>query len=165
MMKKIALLVLLSFLGWKAADAQEYKVALGLKGGIIGAPYQEAGSVDVKWFFAGMNALEGRVGFAPNFVFAQALYERNFNIAEGFNWYLGAGLNAGAFTYPYGHAYYYNDHYYNDGGFVGIDFLGGLEYTFPFRLNLAADLGPTVRVGPYVQPGVSANIAARYAFK
>ena len=159
-MKKIGLALIVTISMVQFSMAQEYKVALGVKGG-----YPVVGSFDVKYFFAGLNAVEARIGGSPNEVYIQGLYERNFVIGHGFEWYFGLGGHVGFWTYRPGQlGYYYDGDYYDSGAYTGFDALGGCEYTFEkFPLNLSADLGPVFDVAPYVRVGFGGNIAARFA--
>ena len=108
---KIFLITVASILfAGSALKAQNYNWAIGVRGGVT------ASGITVKYNFDPANAIEGIVDFAQGFNL-YALYERNIPvIAEGFNFYYGAGANIGS----WGH---------HDGEFTfGIDGIVGLEY-------------------------------------
>lgn len=139
-----------------SVSAQQYKTAIGFKGGFPGY-----GSINVKHFLHDFTAIEAKVGGAGNAIFLQGLYEINKPLQDNFEWYLGGGADLGIWTTNY----VYDNNYYTGGNF-GLDGIVGLEYTFSdFPLNLAFDMGPTIRVFPYVGFGWGGGFAARFALK
>lgn len=140
---------------------QDYKTALGIKGGYF---FTGSGAISLKHFMSTFDAVEVNLGAGRNHLWVQALYERNqsFAGAEGLDWYWGVGGDLGVWSterYPYRDVYY-------TGAWGGFDALIGLEYTVPsLPLNFALDAGPSIRLFPYVGVGVSSALAVRYAFK
>lgn len=159
-MKKLGLIGVLVFCLSGLAIGQQYKTAIGIKGGF---PYY--GSLDVKHFF-GEAAGEFRLGGGRYDFFVQGLYERNYGLQEGLDWYWGVGGHLGFWNYGNNKGYYHNNKYYNSGAYGGIDAVLGLEYTFAdFPLNLAVDAGPAINIFPFVRGYFGAAIAARFAIR
>ena len=176
-MKRTVLIASLCLLVANFGFSQDYKTALGVKGGFPGIV-----SANVKHNFNSKSAIEASLGGASNLVWLQGLYEINNPIQDGFSWYYGGGLDLGFWTYSnsyynvYGPAYY--DDYYDDDDFYfgnrytghrafgGLDGVIGLEYTFAkIPLNLAVDASPALRLFPRVGFALYANIAARFTIK
>ena len=146
MKKFVIALSLLSLMAVTKLSAQNYNWAIGVRGGIT------TSSVTVKYNFDPANSIEGMVDFVKGFNII-ALYERNVPvIADGFNFYYGAGANLGS----------WHDH--DDKFTAGIDGIIGLEYkiaSIPLAFSLdykpflnfvghtgfhAADFGLTIKV-------------------
>lgn len=141
--------------------SQQYKTALGFKGG-----YPNFGSINVKHFFNSPNAIEASLGGGRYHLWMQGLYERNYAIpkADGLDFYWGLGADLGFWTNNY-HYYDKKHNKYYNGVWGGIDAVVGLEYTFPsIPFNIALDMGPTIRLFPYVGFGYNGGLALRYAF-
>lgn len=130
--------------------AQNYKTAIGLKGG-----YPGYGSLSVKHFINNINAIEGNIGSGLYGFTVQGLYEWNKDLpTEGLNWYLGVGPNIGFYSKS------------SSAFFLSGSALLGIEYTFAnIPLNLALDLGPIVQFVPRFDVGIGGGIAIRYAIK
>jgi hypothetical protein len=158
-MKKFLLIAILSCFS-QLSFSQNYKTAIGFKGGF---PYY--GSLDIKHDFG--NAFgEFRVGGYKYDFFLQGLYEKNFDLSQGFEWYWGIGAHLGFWNYNQGAGYYHDNKYYDSGAYGGIDGVLGLEYTFDaIPLNLAVDAGPAINVFPYVRGYFGAAVALRFAIK
>lgn len=141
------------------AQAQDYKTAIGFKGGFPGY-----GALNVKHFLGGSSAIDFSVGGGANHLWLQGLYEINNPLQDGFSWYYGIGADVGFWNRGYMH--YYKDKYYNNRTWFGIDGVLGIEYTFnQIPINLAVEAVPTVRVSPYVGFGMGGAFAIRFAIK
>lgn len=139
---------------------QQYKTAIGIKGGF---PYY--GSLDIKHYF-GKAAGEFRLGGGHHDFFLQGLYEKNYDLGSGFEWYWGVGAHLGFWNYNNNNGFYHEGKYYDSGSYGGLDAVLGLEYTFTeIPLNIAVDAGPAVNIFPYVNGYFGAAIAARFAIK
>jgi hypothetical protein len=133
-MKKWNVLILVFVLwGSSAAFAQDYKTAVGVRGGFPTA-------VTVKHFIGQSSALEGLVsGYRGGFEFT-GLYEKHVNAFDVpyLNWYYGAGAHIGVFDNEIARPGYYFDG--RGRGFtVGVDGILGLEYTLteiPFVIGI-----------------------------
>lgn len=161
-MKKIGLAVLLTFGLLTFSYGQQYKTAIGIKGGF---PYY--GSLDLKHYF-GSAAGEFRLGGGRYDFFLQGLYERNYALGgeAGLEWYWGVGGHLGFWNYGHHQGWHHNDKYYDNGVYGGIDAVIGIEYTFQeFPLNLALDCGPAINLFPFVRGYFGGAIAARFAIK
>lgn len=163
-MKRVGILMVVMLtvsLSW----GQSYKTAIGIKGGF---PYY--GTLDVKHDFGGGYG-EFRIGGGRYDWFIQGLYEKNYGLGSGFEWYWGVGAHVGFWNYgPYyagynGH-YYHDGKYYGNSSYVGLDAVAGIEYTFDkIPLNLAADFGPSFNFAPYGYLYWGGALAARIAIK
>lgn len=141
------------------AHAQDYKTAIGFKGGFPGH-----GSLNVKHFFSGSTALDVAVGGGANHLWLQGLFEIHNPIESGFAWYYGIGADVGFWNR--GYTYYYKDKYYDNRTWLGIDGVIGIEYTLSkLPLNFALEGVPTIRVSPYVGFGMGAAFAVRFAIR
>jgi hypothetical protein len=136
--------------------AQNYKTAIGIKGG-----YPGFGSLNGKHFLNSKTAIEGSIGGGSSTLWLQGLYELNFSLEDGLNWYAGGGANVGFYSYKNPLT---NDRTSNM--ILGINGIVGIEYTFEdFPLNVALDTGPNIQVINSFGFGWGAGIAIRYAIK
>lgn len=95
-----------------------------------------------------------------------ALFEWHFPIGKvkGFNWFIGGGAHVGVWGGYADHPYFDN----NDRAYIltGLDFVGGVEYTFEkIPLTLQLDIKPSFHFVEYL--GVwydEVGLTARYAF-
>ena len=165
-MKRILLvLVAVLFLG---AAAYAQPKAIGIRGGLFGLAMN--GEISYEHWYTMFNNdydfVEAELGVIGNNGFkATALY--NFTLAQpewtdAGEWglYAGPGLTAG-----YGSAKSI-DGEVKPGPFLGVAFQLGLEYTFPFPLQLSVDFRPNILI-PTRMIGSSwygFALAARYAF-
>jgi hypothetical protein len=132
---------------------QSYKTAIGLKGG-----YPGFGSLNVKHYLNGSNAIEASLGGNANFIWLQGIYEINKSLPTGgMNWYLGAGPSIGI-------ANTMNNT--TDGLYVMGTGLIGIEYTFQnLPINIALDTGPSIQVVPQFGFAWGGGCAIRYTLK
>lgn len=154
-MKKL-LIFLLLLTASSYSNAQNYKTAIGIKGG-----YPGYGSLNGKHFLNSKTAIEGSIGGGANTLWLQGLYELNFSLEQGLNWYAGGGLNLGFYSYK---NQITNDRTSNM--ILGLNGIVGIEYTFEdFPLNVALDTGPNLRIINSFGFGWGAGLAVRYAIK
>lgn len=140
---------------------QQYNVALGIKGGYH---YNGGASLSLKHFVRSNGAFEWNFGGGKNDLWLQGLFEMNYPLNKGVEWYWGAGADFG--TWRNGFQFYSkpNQSYYS-GVWGGVEGVIGWEYTFKQApINFAMDLGPTVRVYPYFGVTICGGMALRYAF-
>ena len=136
--------------------SQNYKTAIGIKGG-----YPGFGSLNGKHFLNSKTAIEGSIGGGSNTLWLQGLYELNFSLEDGLNWYAGGGANVGFYSYknPLNNQRTSNM-------ILGINGIVGIEYTFEdFPLNVALDTGPNILLINSFGFGWGAGLAVRYAIK
>jgi hypothetical protein len=154
-MKRI--LVLLVFITVSTFSySQNYKTAIGIKGG-----YPGYGSLNGKHFLNSKTAIEGSIGGGTNTLWLQGLYELNFSLEQGLNWYAGGGANVGFYSFK---NTFTNERTSNM--ILGLNGIVGIEYTFEdFPLNVALDTGPNLRIINSFGFGWGAGIAVRYAIK
>jgi len=159
-MKKLKLLILVFVLmGSSSVFAQDYKSAIGVRGGIPTA-------VTGKHFISKTDALEGLIsGYRGGFEFT-GLYEKHANAFDipYLNWYYGAGAHIGVFDDTIARPNYYFDGR-GTGFTVGVDGILGLEYTLteiPFVIGI--DMKPTFDFAP--NPGLwfGGGISFRFYF-
>ena len=146
-MKKILLTAFL-FLAFSICSwSQQYKTAVGIKGG-----YPSLGGLDIKHFLRSGFAVEGTIGGFSGTMLISALIEVQKSLPEptGLDWYVGVGptlgISSGTFLFA-------------ANGVIGVD------YTFQdFPLNLSLDTGPVLSLSP-IGFGWGGGLAIRYAFK
>jgi hypothetical protein len=159
---KQSILVAFVFLSFGCVFSQHYKSAVGLKGGYH---FNGGASLNAKHFLKGSTAIEGIVGGGSNSFCLEGLFEKNAILTDGIEWYWGAGADLGFFTGDYYRTYNGIKESYS-GAFGGFDGVLGVEYTFEdFPLNIAFDMGPTLRLFPYIGFSWTGGIAARFAIK
>jgi hypothetical protein len=159
-MKKV--LFILALISINYSFGQQYKTAIGIKGGYN---FSSGASLNLKHFLGGSSAIEVSVGGGPHHLWLQGLYERNQALSKGFEWYWGLGGDLGFWSNGYKYYSKKYDHYYS-GVWGGFDGVLGIEYTFQeIPLNLALDMGPTIRLFPYVGFGWAGGFALRFAIK
>jgi hypothetical protein len=157
-MKKIVLLLVLSLGMISTSFGQQYKTAIGIKGGFPGY-----GAVSIKHFL-GAGAIEGNIGGGARHIWLQGLYEQNYGIDGGLEWYWGLGADVGFWDNDY--YWHHGNHYYYGGSWGGLDGVLGLEYTFEqIPIDLALDAGPRIRLWPYVGFDFGGALAVRFAIK
>ena len=143
--------------------AQQYTTAIGVRGdwSNLDVAYSD---FSLKHFINGSsNAFKATFGFGRRHVWFQGMYERNFSLSKGFEWYWGVGGDIGYWNQDYD---YVRDDKENAGIWTGIDANMGIEYTFQsFPINIALDAGPTIRMYPYVEIGPLIGLSIRYAFR
>lgn len=141
---------------------QQYNTAIGIKGGYH---YFGGASLNLKHFLGGSSAIEASIGGGPRHLWFQALYERNQALSQGFEWYWGIGGDLGIWSGGYSYYHPKHDKYYS-GMWAGADAVLGIEYTFKeIPINIALDMGPTIRLFPYVGFGWAGGFAIRFAIK
>jgi hypothetical protein len=153
---KNCLILLVIIASTSFSYAQNYKTAVGIKGG-----YPGFGSLNGKHFLNSKTAIEGSIGGGSSTLWLQGLYELNFSLEDGLNWYAGGGANVGFYSYknPFNNQRTSNM-------ILGINGIVGIEYTFEdFPLNVALDTGPNIQIINSFGFGWGAGIAIRYAIK
>jgi hypothetical protein len=130
-MKKLIAIMAFVVATATAVSAQDYNWAIGLRGG------GEMGGLTVKKNF-GANAIEGifSIPWSSGFA-ATVLYERNVPvIADGFNFYYGAGAHVGVWGYKGVTDFA-----------LGVDAIVGLEYKIPKApIALSIDYKPMLNI-------------------
>ena len=151
-----SLVILVLFAVTTFSYSQNYKTAIGVKGG-----YPGYGSLNGKHFLNSKTAIEGSIGGGTNTLWLQGLYELNFSLEQGLNWYAGGGANVGFYSFKNTIT---NERTSNM--ILGLNGILGIEYTFEdFPLNVALDTGPNLRIINSFGFGWGAGIAVRYAIK
>ena len=110
--------------------SQQYKTGLGVRlGNFTG--------FTIKHFTNNLNPIEGLLSFRWNGFIVTGLYEyqKPINSIQNLDWFVGIGGHVGFWNND---NYYYHDNN-NSYTVFGVDFIGGLEYTFkevPFTVGL-----------------------------
>jgi len=159
-MKKLKFLVLIfTVMGATNVVAQDYKTAIGVRGGFPTA-------VSGKHFINKTDALEGLIsGYRGGFEFT-GLYEKHANAFDVpyLNWYYGAGAHVGLFDDNIARPGYYFDG--RGRGFtVGLDGILGLEYTLteiPFVIGI--DMKPALDLTPAPYLWFGGGVSFRFYF-
>lgn len=134
-MKKALLIAVLITILSIGANAQDYRTAIGFRGGIYNG-------LTIKHFMSQSSAFELLLatrwsGF--NFTALYEVHHQAFDVS-GMRWYYGIGGHVN--NYNYGHAY--------DGFTLGIDGILGLEYSFKeIPLNISIDYKPAWNLRGY----------------
>jgi hypothetical protein len=159
-MKKMKfLIVALILIGSNSILAQDYKTAIGVRGGFPTA-------ISLKHFISKTDALEGLVsGYRGGFEFT-GLYEKHANAFDVpyLNWYYGAGFHIGVFDDTIARPNYFFDGR-GTGFTIGADGILGLEYMLteiPFVIGI--DFKPTLDLAP--EPGLwfGGGVSFRFYF-
>ena len=149
--------ILLSFILMSTlVFSQDYKTAIGLKGG-----YPGFGSLNAKHFISENTALEATFGGISrenygNGAFAILDYEIQNSLESSFSWYYGGGGLLGFTT--------------NDSGTttlqLGINSTVGIEYTFDeVPINCSLNTGPLIFISPEVRFNWGGGLSIRYAIR
>lgn len=149
--------ILLSFILMNTlVFSQDYKTAIGLKGG-----YPGFGSLNAKHFISENSALEATFGGMSrenygNGAFAILDYEIQNSLESSFSWFYGGGgllgfttNNAGTTTLQ-----------------LGINSTVGIEYTFEeVPINCSLNMGPLIFISPEVRFNWGGGLSIRYAIR
>ncbi|MFA9211808.1 MAG: hypothetical protein ACEQR5_08265 [Moraxellaceae bacterium] len=154
-MKKIGIIAAISLM-CQLSFAQDYKTAIGVKGG-----FPAYGSLNLKHDF-GKAMGEFRLGGSGNSFIVQGLYEQNYDLQDGIQWYYGLGASIGSWN---GNGHLYNENHYS-GFYMSVDGVLGLEYTIPdLPINVALDAGPSFVISPLTRLAFGGAVAVRYILK
>ncbi|MBP5983616.1 MAG: hypothetical protein KA734_07830 [Fluviicola sp.] len=138
------------------ALAQNYKTAIGIKGG-----FPAYGSLNLKHDF-GKAFGEFRLGGSGSSFMLQGLYEQNYDLQDGIQWYYGAGASIGSWN---GNGHQINSENYS-GFYMSLDGVLGLEYSIPdLPINVALDAGPSFVITPLTRLAFGGALAIRYILK
>ncbi len=157
-MKRIILVVIFAII-LIGVSAQDYKSAIGVRGGFV-----QGGSF--KTFVGGNSAFDlifGAYYSAANFTVLYEIHQHDVFGVDNLALFYGFGAHVG----------YYNSAswptqwgVYNSGTLIGIDGVVGVEYTFDeIPINISADIVPSFNLIPdfrFVQRGA---ISIRYVFR
>ena len=145
----LALLVIFVVSSFSVLNAQDYKVALGVR--LSNSTPTLNNSVTIKYFMTEQHALEGLISFGSRFGIG-GLYEvHKPTTATGLNWFFGGGAYIG---------------FQDSKTYLGPTGIIGLEYKFTnIPLNLSLDWKPELDIIPDINfvPDAFA-ISARFTF-
>jgi hypothetical protein len=153
-MKKILLLSFLLF--GTVVLSQDYKTALGIKGG-----YPGFGSLNAKHFLSESSALEATFGgfTRTNYgtgAFLIVDYEIQNSLESSFAWYYGGGGLFGFTTNETGTTKLQ----------LGINTTVGIEYTFEeVPINCSLNMGPLIFITPEIRFNWGGGLSIRYAIR
>jgi hypothetical protein len=145
-MKKALFTFMVAALGFLAlpsvSSAQSlghsYRTGVGVKIG-----YWGGGALDIKHFMSPNAALEGLLGFGPDWFTITGLYEFHGPVtgAPGLLWYVGPGAHIGFWSNRY------ENHHDVSGAFFGVDGVLGLDYKFNGApIDLSLDIQPELSI-------------------
>lgn len=136
--------------------SQDYKTAIGLKGG-----YPGFGSLNAKHFISENSALEATFGGMSrenygNGAFAILDYEIQHSLESSFSWFYGGGGLLGFTTNKEGTTTLQ----------LGINSTVGIEYTFEeVPINCSLNMGPLIFISPEVRFNWGGGLSIRYAIR
>ena len=149
--------ILLSFILMNTlVFSQDYKTAIGLKGG-----YPGFGSLNAKHFISENSALEATFGGISrenygNGAFAILDYEIQNSLESSFSWFYGGGGLLGFTTNKEGTTTLQ----------LGINSTIGIEYTFEeVPINCSLDMGPLIFISPEIRFNWGGGLSIRYAIR
>ena len=149
--------ILLSFILMNTlVFSQDYKTAIGLKGG-----YPGFGSLNAKHFISENSALEATFGGMSrenygNGAFAILDYEIQHSLESSFSWFYGGGGLLGFTTNKEGTTTLQ----------LGINSTIGIEYTFEeVPINCSLNMGPLIFISPEVRFNWGGGLSIRYAIR
>ena len=149
--------ILLSFILMNTlVFSQDYKTAIGLKGG-----YPGFGSLNAKHFISENSALEATFGGISrenygNGAFAILDYEIQHSLESSFSWFYGGGGLLGFTTNKEGTTTLQ----------LGINSTIGIEYTFEeVPINCSLNMGPLIFISPEVRFNWGGGLSIRYAIR
>ena len=143
-------------------QAQQYRTAIGVKGDWSTLNYDLA-ELSLKHFFTDRSALEANLGLGRRFIWLEGMYHHNQTLKGDVDWYFGGGVDFGYWNTNYDSRYDKSTH---TGFWAGTTGVVGIEYTAGFiPINLALDVGPTIRMVPDLEIGLKIGFALRYAFR
>jgi hypothetical protein len=154
MKTKFFLVIMTVFLFSTRVQSQDYTTSLGIRGGF---PY----GLTFKHFVNEDGAIELILSTLFRGVELTALYEQHMQTKEvpQLNLYFGGGVHAGYDDYSRWSADY------SLGPVVGVDAIGGLEYTFDdLPLNVSLDLMPSLNMLGHFGFRINGGISVRYIF-
>ena len=145
------------------SQAQDYKMALGLKFG----GYENG--ISGKYFLDKGTAIEGLLGFRNHGLVVTGLYEihqQAFNVPD-LKFYYGAGAHIGSVGAGDYRSFNGSDRYYSRPQLLlGVDGIVGLEYLIPQSpIAVCFDLNPRVELatGPFID--LAPGLGIKYVFK
>ncbi|MCR5862251.1 hypothetical protein LRS05_08880 [Flavobacterium sp. J372] len=131
-----------------SAEAQDKKNAIGLR---LGDNDGFGGEVSYQRWLDTNNRLEFDLGWRDSrhydAVKLAALYQWVWNIDGGFNWYAGVGGGLGTWEYDHRDHPVWDDRHDDSGTFAFVAGDIGIEYNFPFPLQLSLDFRPELYFG------------------
>lgn len=149
--------ILLSFILMNTlVFSQDYKTAIGLKGG-----YPGFGSLNAKHFISENSALEATFGGISrenygNGAFAILDYEIQNSLESSFSWFYGGGGLLGFTTNKEGTTTLQ----------LGINSTVGIEYTFEeVPINCSLNMGPLIFISPEIRFNWGGGLSIRYAIR
>jgi len=131
-----------------SAEAQDKKNAIGLR---LGDNDGFGGEVSYQRWLDTDNRLEFDLGWRDSKYYdavkLAALYQWVWNIDGGFNWYAGVGGGLGTWEYDRNDLPGWYDGDDDSGTFAFVAGDIGIEYNFPFPLQLSLDFRPELYFG------------------
>jgi len=157
-MKKTIIIALLS-LSIIAVKAQDYNLALGLRGGV-------AQGITLKAAVGGNTAFDLILGthFAGlNFTALYEIHSMDVFGVDNLALFYGLGGHVGLYNSSHYPAYWDN---YSSSPAIGVDFVVGAEYTFDeIPINISLDIVPSINIIPYVGYWQRGALSVRYVFR
>lgn len=142
--------------------SQQYNTSIGVRGDWSNLNIDLA-ELSAKHFFDRNNDLEANFGFGKEYFWLEGMYHRNQTLKKEVDWYVGGGADIGYWNTSYNERYHPGA---SSGFWIGSSYVLGVEYTAGFiPINLALDVGPTIRIVPQRAIGIKVGFSLRYAFR
>lgn len=157
-MKKLFLILGFLFCTALMVNAQDYKVGLGLRGGV-------SQGLTLKYFVSEQNAIEGILTTRWHGTLLTGLYETHKDLnAIPLRWYYGYGAHLGFWEGFDEHPWFDDNKTHLT---LGVDGILGIEYTFDdLPINISLDWKPFFEfVGYSGFQGDSGAFSLRYTFR
>jgi hypothetical protein len=157
--KKIAFVSLLFILCITSLNAQEYKTAIGLRGGFYNG-------LSLKHFVSTTNAVEGIIATHHRGLLLAGMYQIHANAfdAPGLYWYYGGGAHLGFYNRQYTPRWY--NHQTGNFSTFGIMGVLGMEYKIQeIPVTVGLDITPAFDIIGHTGLWLNSGITLRYTFK
>ena len=162
-MKRFTLIFLFIGMAWTNSllKAQPEGLSLGVR-------LTNWWGLTAKYNFSEVGAIEGIANTRWGGYIIHGLYEHHFPAfkIQGMRWYVGGGAHIGFWSDRYNNGNYWFADSRSGGVGIGLDLIGGLEYTIPdLPLNISLDIKPGFNFVPSALPFYDDGaISVRYVF-
>jgi hypothetical protein len=156
-MKRITILATFLLFSQLAANAQDFRTGIGIRGGLFSG-------LSIKHFVSQANALEGVVATHHRGLVLAGMYQMHANAfdAPGLNWYYGGGAHLGFYNYRSTPWFSSSE---NNGNFSTLGLIGvvGLEYKIDeIPITIGVDVTPAFNLIGHTGFWINTGLTLRY---